>query len=326
MVAESVDSEVGDEISRRDLVETRLAHLLATDEQPAVREHMPRRFEPGGHQHRGPVHRVEAQDVLADEVVVGGPPLGEARVVGRVPDRGAVVEERVGPHVRDVLRVPGQRNTPVDRRPAHREVLQTTADESEDFVHARLRLHRVGMRGVVLEEPVGEARQAEEVVLLDHELDRAEVDRAVTVDQLVLGVVRLARDAVEAFVRSELDVTLVVDRLQEFLHRDVVTRLGRADEVVVGDVERIPRRAEVGGGLVDELLGRHTSRLRGALHLEAVLVGAGEKEDLVAAEASPARQRVAGNRRVRVTDVRHVVDVIDGCRDVEASHGGFHSA
>ena len=78
VVAEPVDAEVGDEIGRRDLVEPRLAHLLAADEQPAVREHALRRLEPGRHQHRGPVHGVEAQDVLADEVVVDRPPLREA--------------------------------------------------------------------------------------------------------------------------------------------------------------------------------------------------------------------------------------------------------
>ena len=116
-----------------------------------------------------------------------------------------------------------------------------------------LGLHRLGMLGVVREQPVLVARQLEEVVLLGDVLDRPAVDRAVAVDELVLGVVRLARDAVEAFVGAELDVARVVDRLQELLHRLVVARLGRADEVVVGDVERVPRVAEAPRGLVDEL-------------------------------------------------------------------------
>ena len=57
-------------------------------------------------------------------------------------------------------------------------------------------LHRLGMRGVVLEQAVLERRELEEVVLLGDALDRAVVDRAVAVDELVLGVVRLAGDAV----------------------------------------------------------------------------------------------------------------------------------
>ena len=183
------------------------------------------------------------------------------------------------------------------------------------------------MLGVVREQPVGEPRELEEVVLLDDVLDRAQVNRAVpVVDELVLGVVRLARNAVEALVGTELDVARVVDLLQKALHRLVVTGLGRADEVVVGDVEPVPRVAEVPGRLVDQLLRRHALRLGRPLHFQTVLVGAGQIEDLVTAEPAPARENVARDGRVRVTDVRDVVDVIDGSRDVEARHGGSHCA
>ena len=75
------------------------------------------------------------------------------------------------------------------------------------------------------------------------------MDRTATVDQLVLRVVRLARDAVETFVGSELDVAGVVDRLQERLHGRVVAGLGGTDEVVVRDVEAVPSVAEVPGRL-----------------------------------------------------------------------------
>ena len=72
--------------------------------------------------------------------------------------------------------------------------------------------------------------------------------------------------------------------------------------------------------------GRHALRLGGALHLQAVLVGAGQIEDLVAPEPAPAREDVTGDGRVGVTDVRDVVDVVDGGGDVEAGHGGSHCA
>ena len=61
--------------------------------------------------------------------------------------------------------------------------------------------------------------------------------------------------------------------------------------------------------------------LGGPLDLEAVLVGAGEVEDLVAEQAVPPGEHVARDRRVGVTDVGHVVHVIDGRRHVEAAHG-----
>ncbi len=152
-------------------------------------------------------------------------------------------------------------------------------------------------------------------------LDRPQVDRAaVVVDELVLGVVGLARDAVEALVGAELDVAGVVDLLEELLDGLVVAGLGRTDEVVVGDVEGVPGVAEVLGGLVDELLGRDPAGLGRPLHLQPVLVGAGQVEDVVAPEPPPPGEHVAGHRRVGVTDVRNVVHVIDGGGDVEAAH------
>jgi hypothetical protein len=100
----------------------------------------------------------------------------------------------------------------------------------------------------------------------------------------------------------------------------VVAGLGRADEVVVGDVERVPGVTKVLGSFVHELLGRDPTGLRRALHLQPVLVGAGQVEDVVTPEPPPPGEHVPGHRRVRVADVRDIVDVIDGGGDVEAAH------
>ena len=61
---------------------------------------------------------------------------------------------------------------------------------------------------------------------------------------------------------------------------------------------------------------------RGLLDLLAVLVGAGEEEDLAAVQAHEAGQRVAGERGVGVADMRGVVDVVDRRRDVEGAGRG----
>src|SRR3970282_1964672 len=76
-----------------------LAHALAPDQQPAVDPDLPRRLDAGTPEHGRPVDRVEARDVLADDVQVGRPPARE--VVGRVGKAGTgdVVDERVVPDV-----------------------------------------------------------------------------------------------------------------------------------------------------------------------------------------------------------------------------------
>ena len=171
-----------------------------------------------------------------------------------------------------------------------------------------------GWAVVPVEQALLEAAEAEEVVLLLEVLDRALVDRAqVAGVELVVGVVLLAGDAVLALVDVELDVAGVVAALQQFGDADPVALLGGADEVVVGDVQPLPRLGEQRGDRVDELLRRSCRRPRRALlHLLAVLVGAGEELDVVAEQAVPAGERVADDRGVRVAEVRLGVDVVDG--------------
>ncbi len=179
------------------------------------------------------------------------------------------------------------------------------------------------MRRVPVEEAVLEPRQAEEVVLLLEVVDRPLVDRAqLAVDQLVVGVVLLARHAVLAAVEVELDVAGVVAALQQLDHGALVPRFGRADEVVVGDLEAPPCLDELRGDPVGELLRRRAGGLGGLLDLEAVLVGAGEELDVVAEQPVPARQRVADDGGVGVAEVGLGVDVVDRGRDVEPTHAG----
>ena len=100
-----------------------------------------------------------------------------------------------------------------------------------------------------------EGRESEEPVLLFHLHHGTAVHRTVAIGQGLFGEVVLTRDAVEAAVVVLVDVAVVVDRRQKLLHRFVVTGLSRPDEVVVGDVEVVPRCAEAGRGLVGPRLG-----------------------------------------------------------------------
>src|SRR5207302_1055886 len=95
---------------------------------------------------------------------------------------------------------------------------------------------------VMVEQPLLVAGEAEEPVLLLHPLDRAPVDGAEAVDELGLGVVSLAGDAVEALVRVELDVAVVVDGLEKLLHGPGGALCGGAYAVGVGDLLAVAGR------------------------------------------------------------------------------------
>jgi hypothetical protein len=322
VVAEAVDADGVDEIERLHHVPRGLAHLLAAAEQPATDRPAPRWLDPRRHQHRRPVHAVLPDDVLADEVVVDRPPVLEAVGVGAEPDRGEVVGERVEPHVRDVAGVPWQRDPPRQAGAADGEVTQSRADQSERLVAPELRHDRSRMGRVPVEQAVLEAGEAKEVVLLLELLDRQLVDRAqVAGQQVVVAVVQLATHAVLASVEVELDVTGGVATLEELLHRGPVAGLGRADEVVVGDLEVLPRLGELRRDRIGERLRIESGRVGGPLDVEAVLVGSGQEQHLVAEQPVPARQRVADDRRVGVTQVRFGVDVVDRRGGVEPARG-----
>ncbi len=266
-----------------------------------------------------------AHDVLADQVVVGRPPVAVGVGAVSEADGREVVGERVEPHVGDVLRVPRERNAPFERGAADREVAQAALDQPDRLVAAMFGCERLGVSCVPVEEAVLETREAEEVVLLLEVLDGALVDRAavggaVDGDQFVVGVVLLAGHAVLAGEGVELDVAGVVAALQQLGDGGLVARFGGADEVVVADVESFPGRRELRSDVVGEGLRRDSGSFGCLLDLEAVLVGAGDVLDVVAEEAVPAGECVTDDRGVRVAEVRLGVHVVDRCRQVEPAH------
>ena len=99
-----------------------------------------------------------------------------------------------------------------------------------------------------------------------------------------------------------------------------VLGVGGADEEVVRGVDPLGQLAEPRRVAVDELLRRDPLALGRQRDRLAVLVGAGEEEDVLAALAHVAGEHVGRDRRVRVAEVRLGVDVVDRGGDVVA-HG-----
>src|SRR5688572_27997018 len=60
-----------------DDVADRLRHLLPAVQQEAVGEDTPRERDPRGHQESGPVHGVEADDILPDDMQIRRPEAPE---------------------------------------------------------------------------------------------------------------------------------------------------------------------------------------------------------------------------------------------------------
>jgi len=321
---------VVDDVFRCDARELGLTHLLAPDQQPAVCENLRRQWLTGREKHRRPVHGVEAQDVFADQMNVRRPcrrvPGGViGSGFGSVPGRGGVVQQSVEPYVHHLGVVPGKRDSPINTRPRHRNVHQALLEESHHLVVGALRADRFGVGFVVLDEAVSEGRQLEEPVVFPELLHRAGVHRAHLLPFVLTGPVDevpgelelLASHAVGALVGGGIHETVVANLLPEFLDSRHVSIVGRADEVVVSSIDGLQNRQP---GLLDEpvdpRLRGDTAGFGGPLHLGSMLIDAGEVPHLLAALPVPTGENVTGCRRVRVTDMWGVVDVVDGRRDV----------
>ena len=143
---------------------------------------------------------------------------------------------------------------------------------------------------------------------------------ALAVDELVLGLERLAAEAVQPGVDVLVDVVAAVvpDALEELLDEGLVALIARADEEVVGRVHA-PRQLLPGADDPVGVRARLEPLLRrDARDLVRMLVDARQEVRLVAALAVMPDDDVRGDGRVRVPDVRGRVHVVDRCCQVEA--------
>src|SRR5262249_3075087 len=149
-------------------------------------------------------------------------------VTGSVSEHREVVRQRVEPDVHDVFRIVGNGNAPLKRRPADAEILQAALDEGSDLFEASLRLEKIRMLRVEIEERLLILRQAEVIALFLQALDLAAAGRTSAVDQLRFWNEDLIDRAVPAFVIALVKVSIPCDLPPDLLGRTNVPRLRRA--------------------------------------------------------------------------------------------------
>ena len=259
---------------------------------------------------------------FAEQVTDFGPVVRrEVLSLARVRECAQVVDERVDPDPGDLIRSPRQRHPPGLAGPADAEILEPALDEASRLVVPNLRQHEVGPLVVEREEPILVGREAKEVVLLLDPLGRNIVHGALAVDELRLGLELLAADAVEPRVDALVDVAVVVEPLQEVLDECLVLFVGRANEEIELRVDPPRQLLPVLDDPIGVLLWLEALLFGHAGDLGRMLVGAGQEERVVASLPVMAHDDVPRDGRVRMTDVRGRVDVVDRGRQVEAHRG-----
>jgi hypothetical protein len=226
-----------------------------------------------------------------------------------------------------MLGVARHRHPPVEGGARDREVLEPRPDEADHLVAALRRADEVLALLVEPEQPVLIGREAEEIGLLlvplDRRAERLPPDTVVADDGFLLVEIRLLAHRVPAAVAVEIDVAILRHRLPDGLAGALVPRFGGANELIVRGAQRLhhgPKDRRVAVGKLDR---GQALLLGGLLHLKAVLVRSGEEEHALAVEPLEAGQRVGGDHRVGVADMRLAVRIENRRRDVEkvAGHG-----
>ncbi len=94
---------------------------------------------------------------------------------------------------------------------------------------------------------------------------------------------------------------------------------GGADEVVVGAVHPLDHRLEARHVALDQFACRQTFTRGGLLDLLPVLVGAGQKKDVIPVEPLEARDRVGRDRLIGVADMRHAIRIGNRGGDIKGA-------
>ena len=176
---------------------------------------------------------MEAHDLLADEVDVGWPILLEFLRIVQEADRRQVIRQGVEPNVDDMIGCDRHGDAPVERRARDAQVFKPLLDEVDHLVAPRDGLYEVGILLNVREDAVGIVRHLEEIGVFLDLRHLAPAIGALAIYELTLRPIALAWRAVKPLVLALVDVALLIDAAEDFLHDALMALLSRTNEIVV---------------------------------------------------------------------------------------------
>ena len=172
----------------------------------------------------------------------------------------------------------------------------------------------------MLDKPVLVSAHPEKIIrFLDNFRNRFVV-RASAIHQFAFCIKTFTPKTVCAFVFAEVDISCIIDLLQDFLDYPGVGRGCCAYEIVILYVEFRPQGFEKLSDLVHIDKWTQALLLGRSDHLVTMFIGSCQKVGLLAAHPVESIQDIGHNRGVSMTQVRPGIHVIDGGCNVEWFH------
>ena len=299
-------------------------HLIHAEVEPRMREHALGERHIQSHQEDGPIDGVEAQNILADDMHVRGPVLAEmlalllVSLIGIVSERRNIVGQRVQPDVNDVTGVEIHGNSPREGGAGNAQILKACLEEVVDhLLFAELGLDKFGMLLDVLHQAIRILAHLKEVCLLLCLRQRTAAVGALALDRLRCGKEGLTGRAIPALVLSLIDISLLVEALEDLLHGGDVIIVGRADKIVVAGGKRSPDIADLPRNAIHVRLRRHALLTCERFDLLTVLIRARAEENVLSAGALISCNRIGHDDLIGIAEVRLARCVGDGGRYVK---------
>ena len=169
----------------------------------------------------------------------------------------------------------------------------------------------------LIDQPLLILPHLEELIVLAEPINRAFAIRTESIGHVFFRPKALIERAVPACIRILVDQSLVEKLLKVSLNNLLMRMICRSDERIMRNVQTFPELLKLRSELVTVDLRIDSGLGRGLLDFLTMLVEPCEEKHVTSAEAPIARQHVCGDRRIRMPDMRDVIDVVDGSGDVE---------
>jgi len=168
----------------------------------------------------------------------------------------------------------------------------------------------------VVDEPVLVSAHPEKIVFFLTVYGGAIMLRALTVNQFLCGIEPFTANTILAAVGAKVDISLVVNLLEDIAHYSFVKLISGADEVVVGNIKTWPGLAKQLADLVSVGLRIFTCGSGGFYDFVPMLICAGEKIGFFPCEHMKTVQNISDNGRVGMAEMGWSIHVVYGCGDV----------
>src|ERR1700730_1503324 len=185
------------------------------------------------------------------------------------------------------------------------------------------------MAGVEIEQLLLVGGELEKIALLldpfDRRTLRADTFARVVEPGLVLVVIRFIAHRGPAGILAEVNVARRFHLLPDGDRRTMVALFGGSDEYVVRAVESLHHGLETRHVAFDQLRWGELLLRRSLQHFDAVLIGTGDEEHVVAVEPHETRDCIGRDRLVGMADMGRAIGIGDGRGEIIAGLVGHRS-